>query len=70
MAKYGYSPPKWIVIHKIVIHKSNIYCIELELKQKIKQINEPCCVGKGTYKYVPPIILNFNHPVKEIYLMI
>lgn len=60
MVKCGIWTPKWIIIHKTHIH-----CVELELKKKIKRINEPCCVGVGTY--VPKIIrLNFNHPVKEL----
>lgn len=59
MKIYKYSPPKWLVIHK-----TNIYCIELELKKKIKKINEPYCVGEGTY--VPQRIINFNHPVNEL----
>ena len=53
MVKCGPWTPKWIVIHK-----TYMYCVGLELKKKIKRINEPCCVGVGTY--VPKIIrLNF-----------
>lgn len=61
MVKCGYSPPKWIVYHK-----TNIYCVELELKKKIRQINEPCCIGEGTYRPPPQKGLNFNHPIKEL----
>jgi hypothetical protein len=60
MVKCGPWTPKWIVIHK-----TYMYCVGLELKKTIKRINEPRCVGLGTY--VPPIIkLNFNHPVTEL----
>jgi hypothetical protein len=60
MVKCGPWTPKWIVNHK-----TNMRCVELELKKKIKGIHKPCCVGVGTY--VPQIImLNFNHPVKEL----
>lgn len=61
MVKCGYSLPKWVVYHR-----TSIYCVELELKKKIRQINEPCCIGEGTYKSPPQKGLNFNHPIKEL----
>lgn len=53
----------------MVQHFTNTYCVELELKKKIKR-TVACCVGTGTY--LPPPReprLNFNHPVYELIWM-
>ena len=60
MVKCGGYTPIWRVQHL-----TNTYCVELELKKKIKR-TVACCVGIGTY--LPPPRerrLNFNHPVRE-----
>ena len=64
MVKYGKQSPKWTTVHR-----TNTYCVECELKEKI-QIIEPCSVGVGTKEIpIPQHEFEFCHPIKELIWM-